>query len=268
MEDDLLNWWKKLSHNERKIFLTNYDFVNSKIKIETYSDLYSLYKIVFGIGIRQRLDNFCVNIENIKEIISLKKLIINHISFINLSILEKFENLEELYYQNYKIENIISLKNLKLKTLSIQCNNLDNLDFIRSSKIENLNLIYCYKLTSLEALKECVNLKKLQLIHLGFKLKADSLSHIDEILLNKNQIYPNEIEYSFYRDKFMLMNNFINNRILNRKHLYTFDNEETSFILKNGNEYQKVNYTELIMSKIYSVHINSFTEWTLKKNYS
>lgn len=135
MEDDLLIWWKKLSHNEKKIFLANYDFINSKNEIKSYSDLYSQYKITFGIGIRQRLDNFFVTNESIKKIVNIKKLIINHISILNLSNIQKFENLEEFYYQNYKIENIISLKNKKLKTLSIQCDNLNSLDFIRSSPI-------------------------------------------------------------------------------------------------------------------------------------
>lgn len=266
MVDELLNWWKKLSHNEKKIFLANLDFVNSNTKIEPDSDLYSYYKIVFGIGIRQRLDNFHVHPQNIKEILRQKKLIFNHISFINLSVLEKFENLEEVYYKNHKIETINSFLNFKLKTLSIQCENLENIDFIRSSKIQNLYLKFCYKITNLEVLKDCENLKKLTINYTGVKLKAKFLLHIDEIFLNKNLIYPFGFDYLFYDDKYASIHNFINYHILNRKHLYRFNEKEIILIVQRGNECQQNNYMELIESKIYSIYLNSDNEWKLIKN--
>lgn len=88
MSEDLISWWKKLKHNEKKVLLANFDLQTKKI--DTNKDLYVQYYSKFGVGIRKRLDEFDISQENLQQLIQIEKLVINHISFIDLSIISKF----------------------------------------------------------------------------------------------------------------------------------------------------------------------------------
>lgn len=118
-----------------------------------------------------------------------------------------------------------------------------------------MKLIYCYDLDNLNFLTQCPKLNKLDLSYLGSLTLFDELFDIDEIIINKNIIYPNDIEYTLYKSKYQ---NY-------RNKPYQFTEEETQFILEKAKDNQRVNYAGLILSKKYSVYINDFTEWKLKR---
>lgn len=256
MEGNLILWWKGLNHNQRKNLIANFDFFTNKIEIKPYNELYSQYKIAFGKGIRERLDDFNVDEKSLSELTHMTNLVINHNSFQDFTNLTAFTNLENLYFSNNTVENLETLKNLNIKTLTLSCSKLKNLNGIeKNEKLENLKLIYCYDLDNLNFLTKCPKLNKLDLSYLGSIALFDELFNIDDIVINKNIIYPNDIEYTLYKSKY---GNY-------RHKLYEFTEEETQFILENAKDKQRKNYAGLIISKKYSVYINDFTEWTLKR---
>ncbi len=258
MFDDinLISWWEELPSNQRKNLIANFDFYTKKIDIKPYNDLYNQYKTVFGIGIRERLNNFDVNEKNLRELINIKSLVINHDSFIDFSITRVFKNLESLYFKNDTVENLKTLENTNIKILSLSCAKLN--DIVGIEKFENLEqikLIYCYNLVNLNLIANCPKIIKVNISYLGSLSLFDKLLNVDEIIINKNMMYPNEIEHILYKYKFEYENK-----------LYKFTEDETEFILNKAHDKQKENYVGLILSKKYSVYIKSFTEWALRKN--
>lgn len=256
MERNLIFWWKELNHNHKKNLIANFDFFKNNIAINPYNELYSQYKIAFGKGIRERLDTFTVTERSLSELISIRKLVINHNSFTDFSHLSSFADLEGLYFSNHTVESLDTLKNVKLKTLTLSCSKLKSLNGVeRYEKLKKLALIYCYDLDDLNCLRECSSLALLDLEICGKLVLFDQLDHIDEINLHKNLIYPNEIEHTLYKWQ----------RHENIGSPYDFSEDETQFIMKKADRKQKNNYCGLIMSNRYKVIVKGFSEWTLKR---
>lgn len=255
-ETNLISWWKKLPHNQKKNLIANFDFYKRKIDIKPYNDLYNQYKIAFGIGIRERLNNFEISKKNIREQIDIKSLVINHNSFLDFSITQAFKNLENLYFKNDIVENLRTLENTNIKTLSLSCAKLNNIMGIEKlENLEHIKLIYCYNLDNLNFIANCPKIIKIDLSYLGSLSLIDKLLNVGEIIISKNMMYPNEIVHTLYKYKYEYENK-----------LYKFTEEEIEFILKNAKDKQKENYAGLILSEKYSVYIKNFTEWTLVKN--
>lgn len=249
MNEDLISWWKKLKHNEKKVLLANFDFQTKKI--DPFIDLYVQYFSEFGVGIRKRLDEFVISQENLQQLIQIEKLVINHISFIDLSIISKFLNLKSLFYSNWKCQHIEEINNQTLIELTLQDLAINNIRFVEKlTKIESLTFISCRNLRNFNSLKKSKTLKKLDISRNGGLI--NELEHLEEIIVNKSVIYPSEIEYKYYQ-----YTSFKNHD------LYKFTFEEQRFILENGSEIQKNNYEELILSEKFNVHIKDFCDWIL-----
>lgn len=251
MSEDLISWWKKLKHNEKKVLLANFDLRTNKI--DAYKDLYVQYYSKFGVGIRKRLDEFDSNQENLQQLIQIEKLVINHISFIDLSIISKFSKLKSLFYSNWKAINLDNLDNPTIIELTLANLRIENLNFVEKlTSIESLKFIYC-GIGNYNSLKKYSTLKKLDISSSGGAF--DELLHLQEIIVDKSAFYPKEIEYKYYQCT----------KYKNHQH-YRFITEEQQFILRNGSEIQKNNYKEFILSEKYNVYIKDFSVWLLLNN--
>lgn len=256
METNLFLWWKELNHNLKKNLIANFDFFVNKIEIKPYNELYSQYKIAFGRGIRERLDNFNVNEKSLSGLTNIASLVINHSSFLDFSYLAVFTNLETLYFSNNTVENLDTLNNMNIKTLTLSCSKLKSLDGIeKHKKLENLKLIYCYDLDNLNSLVKCSNLIKLDLTHCGRSVLFDRLIDIAEIHIGKHLIYPNEIEHTLYRWEYSK----------NIDNPYEFSKDETQFIMEKADRKQRDNYLGLILSNKFQVSTKDFSEWILRR---
>ncbi|OOV25782.1 hypothetical protein BXU11_14000 [Flavobacterium sp. LM5] len=253
--NNLIEWWKSLSHNWKKTFLVNLDYNESKIKLNTYPDLYNQYKTCFGIGIRQRLDEFLPTIENIEKIISLETLIIDHIEFKDINPVNEFRNLKSLIINDTKIINLENLNLFKLENLCLCGNDLNSLKGIEKfNELKKLKLGNCRQLINLNEITECKNLKVIDLSNLGKQIILRPLVHLEEIKILYRQLYPNEIEH-IYNTKF-------NKKRLN---FYEFDSNESSLLLNSNYVIEKDNFIDLIQSNKFRIQINEYLTWTLIK---
>lgn len=257
------DWWKSLNHNWKKNLIVNLDFSIKFPKQYEFlkSELiskgpYNAYKNYFNLGIRKRLDTFDNSENEIKKIINLEYLVLNHIELDGIGILNDFKNLEHLTISKNRIKDFKEIPKFeRLKSLYIgECYDLINLDNISKLQgLEKLRIIYCYKLENINDLKLCKNLKHIDLYYLGKTIELNPLLGIDEILVHKNFIHCAD---KIYNERF--------GELKKGEIEYTINEMERMII--HGNEgVVKNNYLNFIDSEKYKIILNGYSEWKLKK---
>jgi hypothetical protein len=254
----LINWWKGLSHNWKKVLIVNLDFSRKNLDITTYNDLYNQYLNAFGVGIRKRLDAFEVNEENISQITDLERLVIKHPGIANISEIKNFHKLKKMHVAGCNFDSFHSLKAENLESLVLEGGKSENLGGIEIfQNLKYLRIIYCYDLSDLDAIIACPKINHLDLSYMGRLISINPSIEVETIAIRNLMIYPSEIEHVYYEEKYHRY----------RGEYYEFSPEEIDFIIKNGNEEQKSNFMNLILTGKYSVKIEQFCDWILVKNY-
>lgn len=260
------NWWRNIPQEWKRIFLINYEFNNDRgfISNEIISKgLLNAYAHNFGIGITERLKSFNPTNDIIESIRKSNSLIISYPGLnglSDLSLLKEFDAIKHLVISGYMIIDFSELWNQTyLKTLVLtNCNNLLSLDNIQClQSLEVLTLKCCYNLKKITV--SC-SLKKIDIYQLYAVIDLSRLEHVNEIILNKNMIHPDDLRYN------KLFNIYFKNHsdyYKKNKTYHLIDSE----IHKIMNSDLKENYLNMGLHKNKrDIIIISYDKWNLKKS--
>ena len=271
MREDLHKWWGNLSKNWQKVILVNYDLYHyenleiDKITKEIISkDEFNAYKVNTGRRIKEYYDNFKPTIENLRAIVAIPNLTIQHPELTEIKPLLEFKNLKSLTLQRFSINSmrdfgeLIHLEKLWL----IDCLNLITLEGIdKLPRLSEIKLTYCNNLKNIESINHSNSLVSIDISNVGTLIDLNIKLNNRTFKIDKSNIHPDE---NYYKRKFNKQFKQYSD-YSNKDQEYILDDEEIRSIFKKGNEKQKKNYLQLFSqeNKI-KIEIEDYSVWKIK----